>query len=37
MKIELFIFDTGMILFFIYSGMMKAAAPEGTPPRRIGD
>lgn len=34
MKIVLFRYDTGLLPLFP-SGMMNAAAPEGTPPRRL--
>jgi hypothetical protein len=36
MKIVVFSDNAGMGSFY-QSGMMNAAAPEGTPPRRIGD
>ena len=36
MKIVVFIHDSEMVLFY-YSGTMNAAAPEGTPPRRIDE
>jgi hypothetical protein len=36
MKTVVFSYDAEMVPFY-YSGVMNAAVPEGTPPRRISD